>query len=212
MRRPEFIARQSGRPSGLLGRLIGYIMSYETASANEAAITQLDPRATDRVLEIGFGHGRTIERLAAAVPGGFVAGLDVSDDMLQMATRRCRSLIAAGRVRLTLGDSAAISYPTGSFDKVLAVHTIYFWSQPLADLQEVRRVLRPGATFVIGFRPKGDPGTAEFPASVYTFYTPDEVISLLRHAGFGEVTATAGSDGIVFARGVASDDLLSSIQ
>ena len=41
MRRPEFIARQSGQPTGLLRRLIGCIMSHETASANEAAVTQL---------------------------------------------------------------------------------------------------------------------------------------------------------------------------
>ena len=65
MKRPTFIARQSARPSGLLGRLIAGIMAKETADLNEHAIRLLAASPPDRVLEIGFGHGRTIERLAS---------------------------------------------------------------------------------------------------------------------------------------------------
>jgi cyclopropane fatty-acyl-phospholipid synthase-like methyltransferase len=78
MRRPEFIARQSRCPTGLLGRLIGYIMSAETATANEEALTLLDLQPSDRLLEVGFGHGRTIERAATALATGFIAGIDLS--------------------------------------------------------------------------------------------------------------------------------------
>ena len=41
MKRPIFIARQSARPSGLLGRLIAGIMARETADLNEHAIRLL---------------------------------------------------------------------------------------------------------------------------------------------------------------------------
>ena len=109
MRRPEFIARQSRCPSGLLGRVIGHIMSVETAAANESALKLLDLDAGDRVLEVGFGHGRTIERAAAMVGDGLVAGIDASEDMVRMATRRCRRLIESGRVRRRSAISSGLS-------------------------------------------------------------------------------------------------------
>ena len=84
MKRPGFIARQSARPTDLLGRLIANIVAHETADLNERAVRLLDPSPSDWVLEIGFGHGRTIERLARAVPQGRVCGLDVLRAMLDM--------------------------------------------------------------------------------------------------------------------------------
>ena len=51
MRRPEFIARQSRCPSGLLGRFIGRVMAVETAEANSELLALLDLRPTDHVLK-----------------------------------------------------------------------------------------------------------------------------------------------------------------
>ena len=50
MRRPRFIARQAGRPSGLLGRIIGRLMAVETAIENQVAIVSraLDVDRRDR--------------------------------------------------------------------------------------------------------------------------------------------------------------------
>ena len=70
MRRPEFIARQSGCPGGLLGRLIGSIMATETAAANDAVVAALALQPTDRVLEIGLGHGRTLDRVGRLLTAG----------------------------------------------------------------------------------------------------------------------------------------------
>jgi hypothetical protein len=43
-------------------------MSTESTTENVQALTALDLQRADRVLEIGFGHGRTIEHAAASVP------------------------------------------------------------------------------------------------------------------------------------------------
>ena len=59
MRRPEFIARQSSRPRGLVGRLLGHVMAIETASLTRDALGLLALQPADRLLEVGFGHGRT---------------------------------------------------------------------------------------------------------------------------------------------------------
>jgi ubiquinone/menaquinone biosynthesis C-methylase UbiE len=199
MRRPEFIARQSRCPTGLLGRLIGYIMSAETATANEEALTLLDLQPSDRLLEVGFGHGRTIERAATALATGFIAGIDLSEEMVRMAERRCRRLIRHGKVALKVGNSDHLPFPDQYFDKALSVHTVYFWADPEAHLLEIRRVLADGGRLVLGFHSREDKMAADFPASVYTFYTADEVGGLLEASGFERVHLAHASGGLITA-------------
>jgi SAM-dependent methyltransferase len=190
VKRPIFIAHQSARPHGIIGRVIAWIMARETAQLNERAVRSLSVRPSDRVLEVGFGHGRTVERLAAAVPQGHVAGIDVSEAMTRMALRRNRPAVAEGRVGLRTGDSASLPFPDGQFDRALSVHTVYFWKDPRACLREIRRVLRPGARFVLGFTPRSSARTGSFPAEVYTFYGEDQIQGMLTAAGFESVEFT----------------------
>ena len=206
MRRPEFIARQSRCPTGLLGRLIGHVMERETAAVNDAALTLLDLEAHDRVLEVGFGHGRTIERAAAVLDHGVAAGIDCSEEMTRMAVRRCRRLIDTGRVRLARADGRHLPYRAQYFGKAYTIHTIYFWTEPAQHLRELCRVLRAGGRLVLGFRPGGNRGAEDFPASVYSFYTADRVGQMLQQAGFdvGEPPLTIGEVLLISARRRAS--------
>ena len=185
MKRPIFIARQSARPSGLLGRLIAGIMARETADLNEHAIRLLAALPSDRVLEIGFGHGRTIEQLAGVVTDGRVCGIDVSDEMLNLAVRRNRLAITEGRIELRKADCASIPFDAATFDLALSVHTLYFWSDPAACLSEIRRVLRPGGRFVLGFLRGDSPRRKGFPNEIYTFHDEQAVGAMLAAAGFG---------------------------
>jgi ubiquinone/menaquinone biosynthesis C-methylase UbiE len=196
MRRPEFIARQSRCPTGLLGRLIGYIMSFETATANEGALTLLDVQPGDRVLEVGFGHGRTIERVATALGARFIAGIDLSEEMARMAERRCRRLIRDGKVALTVGDSDDLPFHDQHFDKALSIHTIYFWADPEAHLREIRRVLARSGRFVLAFHSEEDMA-GDFPESVYTFYTAQQVSAFLEACGFERVDVAQAPGGLI---------------
>jgi ubiquinone/menaquinone biosynthesis C-methylase UbiE len=85
LRRPEFIARQASNPSGLLGRLLFRVMAAETLAVNERTLELLAPEPSARILEVGFGHGRTLLRAAEMAPSGFVAGIDISTDMATAA-------------------------------------------------------------------------------------------------------------------------------
>ncbi|MEO8601092.1 MAG: class I SAM-dependent methyltransferase [bacterium] len=203
MRRPEFIARQSRCPTGLLGLLISRVMAKETAAANEQLLSMVEFRPTDHVLEIGFGHGRTIELAAAAVPQGFVAGVDLSEDMVRGAAKRLRLLIEAQRAEVQRADSAHLPYDERRFDRAYALHTLYFWSNPAQHFREVYRVLKPGGRFVLGFMAGDDPqARANFPATVYHFYSTDQVRGFLEEAGFGDSTMLRrdiSSHPIVFA-------------
>lgn len=68
MRRPEFIARQASNPSGLLGRLLFRLMAAETLAVNERALELLAPEPSARILEVGFGHGRTLDDAVCCEP------------------------------------------------------------------------------------------------------------------------------------------------
>ena len=182
MRRPEFVARQSACPSGLLGRLIGHVMARETVTANETALELLELQPADHVLEVGFGHGATIARVAAAVSGGRVAGVDPSAEMCRMAGRRNRRAVASGRVELRRGSVEALPHLDRTFDKVLTVHTLYFWPDLATPFREIARVLKVGGRLVLAHRT--DRGAErDFPPAVYSFRDDDEVAGALRQAG-----------------------------
>jgi ubiquinone/menaquinone biosynthesis C-methylase UbiE len=169
--------RTFDRPKGLLGRLGGLIMARANRETVERAITLLDVQPGDRVLEIGFGPGVGIELLARAAPSGYVAGIDPSYEMLRQARSRNADGIAASRVDLRLGSVESLPFDDASFDKALATNSLQVWSDPLAGLREVHRVLRPGGRLVLSFtRRSGRP--------------PEELRVLLAEAGFVRIELT----------------------
>jgi len=184
MHRPEFIARQGRRPTGLLGEIVARIMAHETAAENRVALELLDLQASDQVLEVGCGHGRALATAADTITDGFLAGVDHSNVMLRIARSRNAGLLRSGRMELTLGDSEHIPYPDGRFNKAFTVHTIYFWSDPKRQIEEISRVMSNEARLVIGYRPSDDGGLVnEFPASIYAIRSIREVENLVAQAG-----------------------------
>jgi SAM-dependent methyltransferase len=176
-------------------------MALETARDNQRAVELLEARRDDQVLEIGFGHGRTIREIAMRVPNGVVAGVEVSERMLRMASRLNRDLIDPGRVELKLAGGRAVPFESGRFDRLISVHTLYFWLEPADTLSEIARVAKPGARLVLGFRTADEAFVRDFPSSVYRFYRTDEVESLLERAGFGAirfVRSKSHAEGTVF--------------
>ncbi len=202
MRRPEFVARQGRRPEGLFGRLLASFMAWETSKENDAALDLLEIRPGDRVLEIGFGHGRSIAAAANMAPVGLVAGVDASPDMVALAKECNRALVDRGLADLRQADSLHLPFADATFDKAFSVHTIYFWSAPVLHMQEVRRVLKDSGRFVLGFRPESERTRRSFPASVYTFRAAEEITEMLLSAGFPSVSLVdrgATSRGTIFA-------------
>jgi ubiquinone/menaquinone biosynthesis C-methylase UbiE len=198
------IAEQSRLPRGFVGRLLSWVMSFETRQANATAIELLALAPTDRVLEIGFGHGRTLDRLLAAVPDGRVTGIDASQDAVRWANLRHAHAARVARLQLLCGDAAQLPVAGESFDKVLTVHTIYFWKDPSRQLRELRRVLRPGGSLVLGFFEVAH--SRRLPPHIYSFRSAAEIALLAQRAGFSDVTVHPpgpSSSSVRFVRALA---------
>jgi ubiquinone/menaquinone biosynthesis C-methylase UbiE len=154
-------------------------------------------------LEVGFGHGRTLPRAAQLAPHGFVAGIDISAHMVQMFRAHNPRPVDRGLIEVRQANSDRIPYPDAHFDRVYAVHTLYFWNDPLAHFGEIYRVMLAAGIFVLAFTPKEDRhAVASFPATVYHFYSIEETKKLFSEVGFMDVEIVRevfGSRDTVFA-------------
>lgn len=182
------IAKQLSRPTGFLGRLIGVGMKFGNRSLNEWTIEQLNLNSSDRVLEVGFGPGLSINLVAENVPDGWVAGIDCSKTMLGQANRRNAAVIESGRVELKHGDVSSLPYDNDSFDKVFAVQVLYFWEEPLVILSELKRVLKPRGKIVLSILDKKDLERKPIAQTgVFNLYSVEEIVELFSQAGFSDI-------------------------
>ena len=201
MRRPRFIAEQARHASGLLGRIIAFIMARETWAANRQAIKALGIDPHDLVLDVGCGHGRSLGALAVRAPKGQVTGIDPSRLMIDIATQRNRRRVKAGRVRVLTAAVESLPFPDSAFDKALCVHVVYFWPDLTVALAEIARVLKPGGRLALLFRANANANAnanaaavQSFPADVYRFRSLAEMFGALATAGFSVEAVDADQD------------------
>ena len=133
---------------GTSGRLGGAVMARLNRDMEDAAVNELDPAPTDRVLAVGFGPGVGVAALVPRLPLGFVGGIDPSSAMIDQARRRNRAAVNEGRVQLVSAGAEAIPWPDDFFDGAVAVNSIQLWQPFDVSLYEVARVLSPGASLV----------------------------------------------------------------
>ena len=143
------IGMQLRQPSGQGGKVAGWLMRFINARPYSLALEALEARPDDTVLELGFGPGFGIARLAQLVSHGRVIGIDASEVMLGQALHRNRKAICRGRVRLVLGSFSRLPLPEESCDRILAVNVAYFFHPDGREIRESRRVLKSGGRLVL---------------------------------------------------------------
>jgi SAM-dependent methyltransferase len=110
----------------------------------------LEPRAGERMLEVGPGTGYYALPVADALgPGGRLDALDVQQEMLDHLSRAA-SERGLGNIEPVLGDAASLPYEDACFDAVYLVTVLGEVPDQQAALRELRRVLKPDGRLVFG--------------------------------------------------------------
>jgi ubiquinone/menaquinone biosynthesis C-methylase UbiE len=140
---------QCRKPSGLFGRFILWDMNRHHSKLTDWGLSHVSIKKTDRILHIGCGGGRTINKLAAMANTGKVHGIDYSDASVAAARRTNARSIDIGRVEIEHGSVSHLPFANDSFDLVTAIETHLFWPDLGQDMREIFRVLNPGGTLLI---------------------------------------------------------------
>jgi len=145
----EKFVRQCRRPEGLLGRLVGRAMNTGHKKIHRWSLRYVSAKSYSAVLDVGCGGGGALREMASLFPGAKLFGIDYSQDMVLLAKKVNRGLIEAGRIEIAHGSVSSLPYSDNTFDLITAFEAYYFWPELDHDLQELKRVLRPGGTLLL---------------------------------------------------------------
>jgi SAM-dependent methyltransferase len=101
----------------------------------EWALTMLDLRGDERLLDVGCGNGLYYTRLRHLYPNVQYFGVDLFEQMLESHP---------SPVNLSVADIAHLPFPNESFDVVMANHVLFMVEDVEQAIVEMRRLLKPG--------------------------------------------------------------------
>jgi ubiquinone/menaquinone biosynthesis C-methylase UbiE len=110
----------------------------------------LEPRAGERLLEIGPGTGYYSLPVAGWLsPGGSLDVVDVQAEMLDHTLRRAREA-GIGNITPARADARELPFADDTFDGAYLVTVLGEIPDQDASLRELRRVVRQGGRIVVG--------------------------------------------------------------
>jgi SAM-dependent methyltransferase len=182
----------------------GGLYAGEAGAAPQAAVAAsmgcgvptavADLHEGETVLDLGSGAGADVLISAGRVgPSGRAIGLDMTDEMLELA-RRNAAEAGAENVEFLKGHIEAIPLPDASVDVVISNCVINLSGDKPQVLREAARVLRPGGRFAVSdviADPDMDAATradmAAWTGCIAGALTRDEFAEALAQAGLAEI-------------------------
>jgi SAM-dependent methyltransferase len=179
------------------GQLAGLPAESVAASAgcgNPTALAGLRPG--ERVLDLGSGGGIDCFLAAQQVgPGGHVIGLDMTQDMVELA-RKNQASLGLTNVEFILGEMERMPLPDASVDVVISNCVVCLSPEKDAVFGESYRVLTPGGRLhlsdMMALSPQGPALTdpEAWASCIAGAEDRDVYLGRLRQAGFTDIQLT----------------------
>jgi ubiquinone/menaquinone biosynthesis C-methylase UbiE len=184
-----FFSNQARRPNGWFGRnIMRLVFDQGNAFLNDFAYELMSIQTDDRIIEIGFGTGKLIARMARKIDKGLIEGIDFSRAMVSIAQKRNKGNIAKGKVKIYEGDFNSVTYKKQWFSKACSVNTLYFWPSPVSTLKKIAGILKSGGKLILAFEDMEQLIKRKLDHDVFHIYSTDEIRDLFIHAGFSNGT------------------------
>lgn len=177
------------KPQGKLGNIQLKSMNKEHTPVSLWGLKHLNINSDDVVLDVGCGGGININRMAENAKK--VYGIDYSIESVKLSREVNEKLIKEGKVEIQEGNVKSLPFEDATFDVVTAFETVYFWPDIEKSFGEVKRVLKPGGTFLIGMETNGSNNIImKFWKHFIDMelYTDEEITSFLQNNDFSEIT------------------------
>ena len=143
------LIRQVRKPHKWLGRPFLWIMNQSHSKLTDWGLQQVSINKDFKILDVGCGGGRTIQKLASITGEGLVCGVDYASGSVAVSRRKNAELIKRGLVEVQEASVSRLPFADCSFDLATAVETQYYWPDLVNDMKEVRRVLKPGGRLLV---------------------------------------------------------------
>jgi len=101
------------------------------------------------IVDVGCGPGYLVAVIAKSFPHLHIIGVDIADEMVQLASKNLSSLGFGEQVEFRQGDVQALPFDNNAVDFVVSTFSLHHWSEPSASMKEIYRVLKPGGQFLI---------------------------------------------------------------
>ena len=190
-------------PRGFVGRIVGWLMPLAHKPIYENVSKVLDLQPEDDVLEVACGPGHFLKNYASHVHS--VAGLDLSEVMVRMATKKNKDRVAAGTAEFVQGEASQLPWEDSRFSVAITMGSIIAFPKPLEALKEMYRVLRPGGRAVVSIEYNAEDKldhTKEVQRWGMWLWTEDEVRAMMKEAGFSEISITYAKGQMMMVRAV----------
>lgn len=198
----------------------------QMAFLNHRLVGDARLRAGLRVLDLGSGTGYPA-LLAAQTVGinGSVVGIDLAEQMLEVARRKATSL-GLSHVTFRTGDVTALPFETASFDAVTTRFWLMFLPEIPKAIVEIARILKPDTwvSAAVWSAPDKNPYLkipldvmkqfVELPPpdpaapGIFRLAKPGDLVGMLQYAGFIEVSEQEFLGDVRFE---AAEDYYSSL-
>lgn len=144
-----YLINQVKKPSRWTGRFFLGLMNISHSRLTDWGLQHVQIKPDFTILDVGCGGGRTIQKLAAVATEGKVYGIDYANGSVAASHANNLSLIEAGRVEIQKASVSQLPFAENRFDLVTAVETQYYWPDPVKDMQEILRILKPDGVLVV---------------------------------------------------------------
>jgi len=122
----------------------GESMEQGHGPVGKQAIALMQVSRDSRVLDVGCGSGWATRLLADYASNGRVTGIDISDEMVNLARESSRS---HPNTDFEVASAEQLPFPDNEFTHAFSMESLYYYRNIPKALKEIQRVLKPGGSF-----------------------------------------------------------------